>query len=188
MNDLMKQAEEHPPRPFNPDSVEPWLRNTHTEIDALRRQVLHALELTREDAHRWAVPLTPEELNSRPFNLPSVAFQLLHIARSLDRLLTYAEGDPLSDDQRAQLTSEHNPIAPDPLFLEFYAALDTSADRILAFPPDAFEHSRWVGRDLLPTTLGGLLIHCAEHTQRHTGQFITTAKLLVAGRAASQAT
>jgi uncharacterized damage-inducible protein DinB len=37
----------------------------------------------------------------------------------------------------------------------------------------------------LPTTLGGLLVHIADHTQRHTGQAITTAKLLLAVRAKS---
>jgi len=35
-----------------------------------------------------------------------------------------------------------------------------------------------VGRRKLPTTVVGLLIHLAEHTQRHLGQAITTAKFL----------
>jgi hypothetical protein len=39
-----------------------------------------------------------------------------------------------------------------------------------------------IGRKALPTTLTGLLIHAAEHTQRHVGQAITTAKLIVARR------
>jgi uncharacterized damage-inducible protein DinB len=40
-----------------------------------------------------------------------------------------------------------------------------------------------IGRKGLPTTLAGLLIHAAEHTQRHVGQAITTAKVIVAQRA-----
>jgi uncharacterized damage-inducible protein DinB len=38
-----------------------------------------------------------------------------------------------------------------------------------------------VGREQLPATVAGLLIHCAEHTQRHVGQMVTTAKV-VAGQ------
>ena len=34
-----------------------------------------------------------------------------------------------------------------------------------------------VGRGLLPASLGGLLVHCAEHTQRHTGQMIVASQL-----------
>ena len=43
--------------------------------------------------------LTAEQLEARPFGLPSVGFQMRHIARSLDRLLTYAEGRQLNDAQ-----------------------------------------------------------------------------------------
>jgi uncharacterized damage-inducible protein DinB len=39
-----------------------------------------------------------------------------------------------------------------------------------------------IGRKRLPTTLAGLLVHAAEHTQRHVGQAITTAKVIVAQR------
>jgi len=35
-----------------------------------------------------------------------------------------------------------------------------------------------VGEKHLPTTLGGLLVHIADHTQRHVGQAITTAKVV----------
>jgi hypothetical protein len=35
----------------------------------------------------------------------------------------------------------------------------------------------------LPTSIGGALIHVADHTQRHVGQVVTTAKVLKALRA-----
>ena len=72
--------------------VEPWLRGTLTEVDAVRRGVLHALELAREDVARWCGELTAGQLEARPFGLPSVGFQMRHMVRRLDRLLTYAEG------------------------------------------------------------------------------------------------
>ncbi len=162
---------------------EPWLRNTHTSIPAIPRQILHALELTAEDALRWVTPLTPEELHATPHSLPSVAFHLRHIARSLDRLLTYAEGHQLSPTQLLALQTEHDPTpTPSEIQAEFQQALAESKRRILSFAPTDYETPRPVGRDRLPTTLGGLLVHCAEHTQRHSGQLITTAKLLVALR------
>jgi uncharacterized damage-inducible protein DinB len=44
---------------------------------------------------------------------------------------------------------------------------------------------RFVGRKRLPTTLGDLLVHIAEHTQRHAGQMVTTAKIVKASRDAA---
>jgi len=44
------------------------------------------------------------------------------------------------------------------------------------------EFRRTVGRQSLPTTIGALLAHVAEHTQRHVGQAITTAKVVRAAR------
>ncbi len=87
-------------------SVEPWLRGTLKDVDALRRQVLHALELAAEDLTLWCEPLSDAEMHARPFGLASVAYHLRHIVRSLDRLLTYAEGRQLSVTQLAALGDE----------------------------------------------------------------------------------
>ena len=164
---------------------EPWLRGTHTDLDAIVRAVLHALELADEDCTRWCNGLSDAELNARPFGLAPMAFQLRHIARSLDRLLSYAEGTQLDATQKATLRTELEPEATrDALFAEFAASLHSSAQRIRAFTPEQYNAPRGVGRAALPTTVGGLLIHCADHTQRHTGQLVTTAKLLVVKREA----
>jgi len=40
------------------------------------------------------------------------------------------------------------------------------------------EQARKVGKKELPTSVGGLLVHCADHTSRHVGQVVTTAKLV----------
>jgi uncharacterized damage-inducible protein DinB len=159
---------------------EPWLRNTLIDIDPLRRAVLHALELSAEDAARWLDPLTDAQLLARPSNLAPIAFHLRHIARSLDRLLTYAEGHQLNPDQLSALKSELTEETPAQARAEFRAALATSAIRIRAIHPNRFADPVGVGRQQLPTTVGGLLVHCADHTQRHTGQFVTTAKLVAA--------
>src|SRR3984957_14911784 len=96
------------PKPglLEPEMPELWLRGTLTDVDAVRRQVLHALELAAEDVTRWCAFLSDEEINMRPYGLASVAFHLRHIARSLDRLLTYAEGQQLLGGQMDALKSE----------------------------------------------------------------------------------
>jgi uncharacterized damage-inducible protein DinB len=160
---------------------EPWLRGTLADLPSVHRAVLHALELANEDLRNWCAQLTDEQLNQRPAQVASVAFHLRHISRSLDRLLTYAEGAALSEQQMAALKSEIKPGATsDDLFAELSAALATSATRIRSLSNADLEASRSVGRNKLPTTLGGLLIHIADHTQRHVGQVITTAKVVLA--------
>lgn len=161
-------------------TTEPWLRGTLTEMPAVIRAVLHALELAREDAERWCGDMTGLELNAQPKGLPPVAFHLRHINGSLDRLLTYAEGRELSEQQLAEQKRETEPAGalPRTLLREFAGSMERAAERIRAFAGANLEETRYVGRKRLPTTVGGLLVHVADHTQRHTGQMVTTAKLV----------
>jgi uncharacterized damage-inducible protein DinB len=159
---------------------EPWLRGTLREVPAVQRAVLHALELAEEDLRRWCGSLSDEQVNARPGGLPPVAFHLRHIARSLDRLLTYAEGRDLSELQLAGLKTEIDSGATrDALFLELSSALTNSMTRVRALDVSVFEQIRVVGRKQLPTTVAGLLVHVADHTQRHVGQAVTTAKVVL---------
>ena len=161
---------------------EPWLRGTLTDVAAVPRAVLHALELAREDIARWCGGLSDAELNARPEGLAPVAFHIRHIARSVDRLLSYAEGKRLDEAQIALLESELDGGATrDELLAELDAALVRAAVRIRQVDTNRLQEPRPVGTKLLPTTVGGLLVHVAEHTQRHVGQAITTAKI-IAGR------
>jgi uncharacterized damage-inducible protein DinB len=162
---------------------EPWLRGTLTEITAEQRAVLHALQLAREDIQRWCAGLTNEELHQNPHGLPSVAFQLRHIVGSLDRLITYAEGSSLNAQQTAALSSEANAEGSKAEILAgFEQGIATAERRIRAIDAARWPEPRKVGRKELPATVAGLLIHCAEHTQRHVGQAVTTAKVILALR------
>ena len=158
---------------------EPWLQGTLKDVPAIPRAVLHALELARQDLQQWCGALTEEQLNAHAKDLPSAAFHIRHIARSSDRLLTYAEGNFLNDEQMESLRAElKEHSAPAELFTELENALVKAAQRIRALDPAKFDEPRKVGRSELPTTLGGLLVHVADHTQRHVGQAITTAKFV----------
>jgi len=162
---------------------EPWLRGTLHEVPAVPRGVLHALELAQEDLQRWCHDLTDAEFQASPAGLPALAFHLQHIYRSVDRLLTYAEGHALSSHQLAELKAELHPGANrGELFAELTASLANAKKRVLALATANFEAPRIVGKKALPTTLGGLLVHVADHTQRHVGQAVTTAKLLISLR------
>jgi uncharacterized damage-inducible protein DinB len=162
---------------------EPWVRGTLGEVAAVARGVMHALQLAQEDLEKWCGALTDEQVNARPDGLPPVAFHLRHIARSMDRLLTYAEGGQLEAAQLTALRSELEPRARrNELFKELEAAFVRSSERLRALASSDLEAVRSVGKKQLPTTLGGLLVHVADHTQRHVGQAITTAKLVLARR------
>ena len=172
-----------PPTAKIESQPEPWLRGTLTDLPAEQRAVLHALELAREDIAQWCRPLVVEEMHARPYGLGSVAFQLRHIVGSLDRLLTYAEGNSLNASQLKALAAEvHAEGTKEEILAEFEAGLRNAERRVCEIDLASWPEPREVGRRKLPTTVAGLLIHCAEHTQRHVGQAITTAKVLLAMR------
>ncbi len=161
------------------EPVEPWLRGTERDVPAVGRAVLHALRLAEEDLRKWCGNLSDAEVNVCLAGAAPVAFHIRHLARSLDRLLTYAEGRSLTDEQMARLRTEFDPGATrDALFAELTVALADAAARVRALAKTNLEQPRTVGKKRLPTTVGGLLVHVADHTQRHVGQAITTAKMV----------
>jgi uncharacterized damage-inducible protein DinB len=165
-------------------AAEPWLRGTHTDLPPVLRAVLHAFELAQEDVRKWAAELTEAELNATPAGLTPLAFHLRHIPGTLDRLLTYAEGRQLSTEQLTAMKAEATPTGTrDELFAAFDNGLAAAARRVRAFAGADLSEPRLVGRRQLPASLGGIMVHLADHTQRHTGQIVTTAKLLKATRA-----
>lgn len=169
--------------PASSPYVEPWLRGTHTDVPAVARAVLHALELAHDDIVRWTADLHPAEVHAQPLGLPSIAFQLKHIAGSIDRILSYAEDRQLTPEQLTALKAESSGAEPlSQLLDEVLQFLHTAADRVRALADADFNTFRGVGRKQLPTSLGGALVHVADHTQRHVGQLVTTAKVVRALR------
>ncbi|MFP5209865.1 MAG: DinB family protein [Acidobacteriota bacterium] len=165
--------------PATQPSIEPWLRGTHAEVPTVARAVLHALDLALEDLGKWTAGLTDAEVHSQPLGLMPVARHLRHIARSTDRILTYAEGGQLSSEQLARLKAEESgqEVLAE-LLAEVEASFRDAAERVRALATADLETARAVGRKQLPTSAGGALVHVADHTQRHVGQVVTTAKVL----------
>jgi uncharacterized damage-inducible protein DinB len=156
----------------------------HSDVPAAARAILHALDLALDDLTKWTEGLTDAEVHAQPLGLTPVAFHLRHIARSIDRLLSYAEGKQLSADQLAALKAERTGDETMAMLLaEVEASFSNAAERVRVLATANLDTFRGVGRKQLPTSVGGALIHVADHTQRHVGQVVTTAKVLKALRA-----
>lgn len=158
---------------------EPWLRGPLPGVPTFAAPLFYSFQMAREDLAQAAAPLAPFELWSRPRGLAPVGFHIRHIGRSVDRLTTYLQGQQLTAGQLDALHAELNPGAPaEELFAELHHHLDVAQQAIVALRPDLLELPRFVGRQALPTTVLGLLVHLAEHTQRHVGQAVTTARIV----------
>jgi uncharacterized damage-inducible protein DinB len=159
-------------------SVEPWLRGPLTGVHPLVAPTLHAYAQAREDLARWTDGLTDAEIWSRPHGLAPVGFQLRHIAGSIERLTTYLRGKQLTPEQ---LEDARHELDPGPgrvkLLEQVNEAFNNSEQVIRALEPENLTERRTVGRKQLPTTVVGLVVHLAEHTQRHVGELIVTSKL-----------
>lgn len=162
---------------------EVWLRGPIEGVPRPLMPAVHALLQVREELEAAIPPLTHAQLWARPGGAASIGFHLKHLAGSLDRLITYAEGRQLDDRQRADLAAEAAESGEQPLELLALArrAIDDAVQRIRAMPVEQLDAPREVGRDRLPSTVLGLVFHAAEHAQRHAGQIATTVRVVRGG-------
>jgi uncharacterized damage-inducible protein DinB len=159
---------------------EPWLRGPIAGVHPLAAPLLFSLQQAREDLAKWTEEFSDGDFWKRPApGVAPVGFQIRHIAGSVERLLTYLKGEQLSEEQLSEMKREQEPGATRE---ELFKALENSflqAEAVVkAIDPRTWQEARAVGRKQLPTTVGGLVTHIAEHTQRHVGEAIITAKLV----------
>ncbi|HZU25902.1 MAG TPA: DinB family protein [Bryobacteraceae bacterium] len=160
-------------------TVEPWLRGGEPGVHPLIAAALFAFEQAREDLAQWTQGMTEEQMWARPHGLAPVAFQIRHIAGSVERLTTYLEGRQLSAEQIAAAREEETPapLGRDQLLALLEHSLRGSEAVFRALDPATLAEPREVGRKRLPTTVAGLLVHIAEHTARHVGEAIITTRV-----------
>ena len=140
--------------------------------------VFHSFLQVREELAEYTAGLETEQV-WRVLGGTSLGFHLSHIAGSVDRLSTYLAGEPLTDAQLEFLG--HEPESGASLATLLALAEDRLAaceERLRQVSPSSLAEPRSVGRRELPTTVIGLIVHLAEHTQRHLGQAIVLSKLL----------
>lgn len=163
---------------INPEA---WLRGPVAGVPDPLQPVAHALIQAREEARDVLCDFPAELLWTRPAGVASVGFHLQHIAGVIDRLFTYARGESLSDVQREALAKEGSSSESSGSVNDLLSVLDAQVERALAqlraTEPRALVEVRRVGRKQLPSTMLGLLFHAAEHSQRHVGQMLVTARV-----------
>ena len=158
---------------------EVWLRGPLPGFEPLLMPAAHALVQAREDIERATGGLSDDDVWRRPGAAASAGYHLQHVAGSLDRLLTYARGEGLTEAQRGALAQEGTPGTPaSVLAASACDAIEKALEQLRQTPRDTLLDARDVGRARLPATVLGLLFHAAEHTTRHVGQLITTLKIV----------
>lgn len=158
---------------------EPWLRgpipNTHVAFQPL----LFCFTQIQEDLKRHTAGLTDEDVWKSAAGGGTLGFHLRHIAGSVERLAGYLFGELLTEAQLARLKTEADPLGGlEELLAEIEAAFTATEARVRTIDPAVLFEPRHVGRKQMPTTVLGLLVHIAEHSQRHLGQAITIAKAI----------
>lgn len=163
---------------------EVWLRGPLPNVPALVQPVAHALLQAREEMETLMIDFPKKHLWDRPTDIASVGFHLQHLSGVLDRLFTYARGEALSGAQREYLEAEgksDDKITVEGLVQNFRQQVDRAIDQLKTTDESALTGIRGVGRAQIPSTVIGLYTHAAEHTMRHVGQLMVTARFVTAG-------
>jgi hypothetical protein len=175
-------ADSYNRRMSNTSTLEAWQRGPIEGVPPLLMPAAHAIVQAREEADHALSGLTRDQIWERPAGAASAGFHVRHLGGALDRLFTYARGERLSDDQRRRVSAEPDPGTPPAGAPELLAELDTVIQRALAqlraTPESTLLEPRGIGRQQIPSTVIGLLFHAAEHAARHSGQALTTARIV----------
>ena len=164
-----------------PPLPEHWLRGPVENIILPLQPVAHALLQAQDEINEMMTAFPFQLLWENVAGKASVGFHLQHIAGVQDRLFTYAENKPLSDQQMMELKSEgqiNEAYTVATLLEKLNAQFHESLNRLSLFTDEITWEERKVGRKQLPSTVHGLLFHAAEHTMRHTGQLLVTIAVL----------
>ena len=164
------------------DKREVWLRGPVPGIPPLLQPVAHTLLQAREEIAIIMENFPPEKLWIQPLGLASAGFHLQHLSGVLDRIFTYARTEKLTEAQLQYLNAEGKPEAEKEtiagMIERFNGQVDEALDQLWQTDEATLTDARGVGRANLPSTVIGLLFHAAEHTQRHVGQLLVTAKVV----------
>lgn len=161
-----------------------WLRGEVAGVIPGLQPVAHALLEARDEAAKFMTGFPDELLWVSPAGLASVGFHLRHIPGSLDRLFTYARGEPLSEEQRSALAREKSGpeagASGEQLVARLSRRLEAAIEELKMYTADDLHRERLIGSKRLPSSVQGALFHAAEHTQRHVGQLLVTTRVVAA--------
>lgn len=162
--------------------LEFWQRGPIENIPALLQPIAHALLQAREEVHNIMTEFPEDLLWERPAGVASPAFHLQHLTGVVNRLFTYARMEPLTKEQYGALAiegkQEETKAGMKELISLFDKQVDAALEELKTVDPETLTEARGVGRKQIPTTLIGLYFHAAEHSMRHVGQLLVTARIL----------
>lgn len=165
------------------DDREFWLRGPVPDIALPLQPAAHALLQAQKEINKAAASLAASALWIKPQGQASAGFHLQHIRGVLERLFAYADEQPLTADQLAELKQEGMPYAGNETVHQLLDLLNQrfalTLDYLKQFDVDTLYNQAFVGRAKVPTTKAGLIFHAAEHTMRHTGQLLVTVSVLL---------
>ena len=162
---------------------EPWLSGALSDVHPVMAALLYSFQHARADLEAWTRDLSTEDLSRSVLGLAPVSFHIRHIAGSVDRLLTYARGEQLSAAQMSALRDEAGiGMSRAALLKTIDDEFERAGTTLRGFAPMSFGDTREIGRKRIPVPLATLLVHIAEHTQRHVGEAIVTAKAVLHAR------
>ena len=158
-----------------------WLAGPVAGITPVLQPAAHAILQAQREVQEVLQDFPDPLLWQRPGGVAPVAFHLQHLSGVLDRLFTYARGEQLSAGQLNALQREGkedtNIILPD-LVQRFNEQVASAIEQLRNTKVESVLETRHVGRKQIPSNVLGLLFHAAEHTQRHTGQLLVTARIV----------
>jgi len=163
------------------DNLEFWLRGPIPNIPEALQPAAHSLLQSKKELTQYTSDFPKELLWAKASGRASVGFHMNHLTGVLDRLLTYAKRESLSEKQFKFLKQE-GAFNLDTEVKDLQVLFSEKvAEALLYFetiPENCLSDKRTVGRKELPTTVLGLLFHAAEHSQRHIGQLLVTVSVL----------
>ncbi|TVZ17272.1 DinB family protein [Maribacter sp. MAR_2009_72] len=163
------------------DSLEFWLSGPIPNIPGTLQPAAHALLQSERELRKYTDNFPKELLWAKASGRASVGFHMNHMTGVIDRLLTYAKGESLSEEQFNFLKHEGTfNLQTEVTFLQeqFSRKVEEALEYFKSLPEETLSKRRTVGRKKLPTTVLGLLFHAAEHCQRHIGQLLVTTSVL----------
>ena len=164
---------------------EVWQRGPVENIPPLLQPVAHALLQAKEEVAVIMKDFPEKLLWEKPAGLASVGFHLQHLSGVVDRLFTYALNEQLSAEQLRSLQEENMPqnsiVTSKQLIERFNLQVGMALQQLKDTDESTLTEQRSIGREKIPTTVIGLLVHAAEHMMRHIGQLMVTVRVLKDG-------
>lgn len=163
-------------------AIDPWLRAPLPNIIDELQPVAAMLLGAKEDIVESLATLTHDAIWDKSLGAATVGFHVIHLAYSTERLLSYARGEELTEEQWADLKDERSANETHPtanyLLDKLERSVSAAITQLEKTSRDTLALPRTIGRKKIPSNTRQIIEHAGEHAARHAGQVVTTVKVL----------